>query len=42
MLSLCGLTIEREICRSAPGDEEQVTEWPQIYDACRLSELQRG
>ena len=38
VLSLCGLTIEREICRSVPGSEEQATEWRQLYEAYGFSE----
>ena len=33
VLSLGGLTIEREICRAVPGTEDLAAEWRQVYEA---------
>ena len=33
VLSLRGLTIEREVCRAVPGSEAQAIEWRQLYEA---------
>ena len=41
VLSLRGLTIEREICRAVPGSDEQATEWRQLYEAYGFSERRR-
>lgn len=42
VLTLMGVTVEREIVRSVPGNEEQVTSWRQQYEAFGFCEEPSG